>query len=316
MRHSSYVTRRQLELTDEEIAFLQPQAQAMFQPFAKASKYDPEKKQSFTSFLDEAQVDRVLQSDPRNAVKIKVLQGIAHPSASGEGKARTLETVLDDNTGLGLKHSSFGGIKVGSPTGADALLVGSASLGNQCKSIGFTSGQITIDVDLEAFMSGGNISLIELIMSVEQYCMFIRGNKGIFTPCGMSRTGQWADDTPQLTNAKVNQRDLKQDIRKAAKPMTAKLEALSELVQQGASKKAEYADLVAAAEQAHSFYQEVAGEIGDIVKAAGMKEGQVAKHQFEADLAERLGQLKLGSPLHTVLRGLGLDTGKNDDQGE
>ncbi|WP_274644335.1 hypothetical protein [Pseudomonas serbica] len=316
MRHSSYVTRRQLGLTDEEVAFLQPQAQAMFASFAKASKYDPEKKQAFTSFLDEAQVVRLLQSDPRNAVKIKVLQGLAHPSASAEGKTRTLETVLDKKTGLGLKHSSFGGIKVGSPSGADALLVGSASLGHHCKSIGFTSGQITIDVDSEPFMSGGNISLIELIMSVEQYCMFIRGNKGIFTPCGMSRTGQWADDAPQLTHAKSNQRDLAQDIKQAAKPMSTKLAALVQLVKQGASKKSEYAELVTAAEQAHSFYREVAGEIAAIVKAAGMKEGQVAQQQFEADLNERLGQLKLGSPLHAILRSLGHDTSPNDDQSE
>lgn len=320
MRHFSYVPLRDLDLTEEELAFLQPQAAAMFTSFAKATRYDQinaHKETSFSDFLDRPEVKRILEDDPLKAISVQVIHGIANPSALARaGKTRTLETVLDSGTGLGIEHSSFGGIKIGSPTGAEALLVGSASLGSQSKSIGLTTGRVSVDDDREPNMYSGGTQLIELIMSIEQYCMFIRGNKGILTPCGMSRNGQMADDAPALTHVQSSQRDLKREIRQAAQPMIPKLKAFVELLEEGASKKSDYADLVTAAEQAHSAYQSVAEEISGIVKAAGIKVGDVAKRQFEADMTERMGQLKLGGELNALVRGLSHDTSRNDDQSE
>jgi hypothetical protein len=303
MRHTSHVSLRQLELTNEEIAFLQPQAAAMFAKFAKATSYNPDDEPSFYNFLAQAQVERVLDRDPQKVIGIKVIHGLANPSANDTaGKARQLETKLDPG--------------IGNPSGADNMLVGSASLGNNCKSIGLTTGQLSLDIERDPMMSAGGVSLIELIMSVEQFCMFIRGNKGIQTPCGMSRGGQWADDTPVLTHAKTSQRDLMLEIKQAVQPVSIKLKAFADLLEKGVSKKSDYADLMTAAEQAHATYQAVTEEISAIVKTAGMKEGQVAKRQFEADMTERMGQLKLGGELNALVRGLSHDTGKNDDQGE
>jgi hypothetical protein len=317
MRHTSHVSLRQLELTNEEIAFLQPQAAAMFAKFAKATSYDPDDEPSFYNFLAQAQVERVLDRDPQKVIGIKVIHGLANPSANDTaGKDRQLETKLDPETGLGLKHSSYGGIRIGNPSGADNMLVGSASLGNNCKSIGLTTGQLSLDIERDPMMSAGGVSLIELIMSVEQFCMFIRGNKGIQTPCGMSRGGQWADDTPVLTHAKTSQRDLMLEIKQAVQPVSIELKAFANLLEKGVSKKSDYVDLITAAEQAHATYQAVTEEISAIVKTAGMKEGQVAKRQFEADMTERMGQLKLGGELNALVRGLGHDSGKNESNDE
>lgn len=316
MRHSSYIPLMDLELTEEEIAYLQPQAAAIYEPFVKATKYDPikaHKRETFSEFLQRAEVIKVLDEDPVKVLSMQVIHGIANPSPLATmGKIRTIETQVDTESGLGIKHSSYGGIKVSAPTGAGALLVGSASLGNRCVNINFSTGRVSVDDDRSPHIYSGNRTLLELVLSIEQYCMFIRGNKGIQTPCGIGRTGVWADDAPALTHVQTSQRDLKREIRQAAQPMALKIKELVELLKQGASKKSEYADLVNAAEQANSAFKAVSEEVSSIVKIAGMKEGQVAQRQFEADLADRLGQLKLGNSLNTLLRGLGHDTGAED----
>lgn len=321
MRNSSYVPLRDLGLTEEELAYLQPKAAAIFDKFVKSSRYEPDKegKKSFSDFLDRPDVKKLLEQDPRKVMGIKVIHGIVHPSATATaGKTRTLKTEIHEVTGFGLKHSSYGGIRIGSPSGAEWMLVGSPSLGGYCKSIGFTSGRISIveDNDCEPNMYTGGIELIELIMSMEQYCMFVRGNKGILTPCGMSRDGKFADESPALTHVQSSQRDLKREINVAAQPLVAKVQAFVKMLEQGASKKSDYADLVTAASEAHESFKAVADEIVGIVKTAGVKVGDIAKRQFEADMTDRMGQLKLGSELNALVRGLSHDSGMNDDQNE
>jgi len=319
MRHVMNVSVADLELTETEIAFLQPKAKSIFDEFDKATGYtkQPKTRESFSSFLARDEVKRVHKGDISTVIGLKVVHAVALADQDDlVSKVKKVETVLDKETGLGIQHSSYGGINIGNPSGSTNLLVGSASLGNYCKTIGFKPARVEFSSGDSPRMFCRNIELIELTMSLEQYCMFIRGNKGIHTPCGLSRSLYWADDAPALVPVIENKRNLKREVDQIIQPVSVKLQALVQMIKAGASKKAEYADLVDGASEAYSYFQAVAEDISKLVKSAAMKEGEVAQRQFQADMADRLGQLKLSSSLNTMLRGLSHDTGEKDVSGE
>lgn len=310
MRHTDRVYVRELGFTAEELAFLKPQAEAMLEPFLKKvvkGNYGSKEKK-FYDLIREKSAEELLGGDPIARLKIETLHAIAKAEPGSETNF-IQETELAES-GLALKHSSFGAMDVGNPSGLSHHTVGSPSLGNYHKSLTFKTASATLSDDSSPRLYGSARELLSLTLTLEQFCMMIRGNKGVLTPCGVSSTLHWADSVPNLTNAKVTVRDLEAEIWLAEMPLTRKIRAFTKLLEGGASKKGDYEALIQAAKEARAAFEAVLGDISAIAMEAGIKEGEIAQRQFQSDLNERLGQLKLGSGFTSMMHLLTQDAGK------
>ena len=307
MRHTDRVYVRELGFTAEELAFLKPQAEAMLEPFlTKAKKGDSSgKEKSFYSFVRQKSVLDLIGNDPIAVLQIETIHAITVVNPV-DGTNLIQETVLADS-GLALMHSSFGSMSVGNPTGLSDHTVGSPSLDNYHKSLTFKTASASLDDESSPRLYGSTRELLSLTLTLEQFCMMIRGNKGVFTPCGVSSTRHRADSIPSLTNAKVTKRDLEADIWQAAKPLIVKIQAFTKLLDGGVSKKSEYEALINAAKEARTAFKAVFWSISNIAMEAGIKEGEIAQKQFQSDLHERLDQLKLGTGMKALIRLIGSD---------
>lgn len=307
MRHTDRVYVKELGFTAEEVAFLKPQAEAMLAPFLKRAHkevYAGDKK-NFYDLVREKAVSEILRNDPIARVRIETINAIAKAEPKAEPKPLQ-ETVLAE-AGFALKHSAFGSMEVGNPSGLSNHTVGSPSLGNYHKSLTFKSASADVSEGSGPRLYGNGRDLMSLTLTLEQFCMMIRGNKGVFTPCGLEGTLHWADSVPKLTNAKVTERDIQAEIWKAELPLVHKIRAFSKLLEAGASKRGEYEALIQAAKEARAAFETVQETIMGIAMEAGHKEGQIAQKQFQSDMQERLGQLKLGSGFASMLRLLSQD---------
>jgi hypothetical protein len=310
MRHTDRVYVRELGFTAEELAFLKPQAEAMLEPFLKKATEDMYggKDKKFYDLVREKSVAELLGNDPIARLQIETVHAIAK-AEQGDESSLIQETVLADS-GFALQHSSFGTMEVGNPTGLNHHTVGSPSIGDQNKSLTFKTASATLSKESAPRLYGAARELLSLTLTLEQFCMMIRGNKGVLTPCGVSSTRHWADSVPNLTNAKVTVRDLEAEIWVAEMPLTRKIRAFTKLLEAGASKKGDYEALIDAAKEARAAFEAVLGGISAIAMEAGIKEGEIAQKQFQSDLNERLGQLKLGSGFTSMMHLLTQDAGK------
>lgn len=302
MRYVDSYTPAQLGLTEEELAFLQPEAEARFQAFAIKTGYNREDVYNPRKLFSDHTGQIKGKSAELDAITGTLLHALIY-SAKDEnvfGEVVT-ETKLDAE-GFGLQHSSYGAVSVGNPSGNSCFLVGSAALSQYAKSISINYARVyddrdgSLDVHAEAKRS------LELTLSAEQFIMMVRGDSGFKTPCGlMIRDGMRSDMPPSTNFDQHESKDFAAEINALTKPVAVLLSQLKALIDQGASKKGEYAAMVELAQQAAAEYARIAPAVLEMANAKGAQEGKRAHRQFVTEMNERLGQLNIDRTLSQLL---------------
>lgn len=303
LRYVDSVALHELGLTQEEIAFLLPAAEAEFAVVSAKIGYShaeaKAKRKSFTNYLSELSGKH---HDEAFAIKAQTLYMIVH---GGEAKTingnRVIETVLDAD-GLGLEHSSYGAVALGNPSGSHLSIVGAATLSQYAKSMKFSFASVHCDRDSKADLHPEASRLIELTFSSEQLSMLIRADKGVLTPCGLNLgDGHWTDLPPSTNYDRHGSVDFLAQVNALMEPLEGALNVLSDMIKKGASKKADYQAMIDQSQVAASEYAKVT----DTLLALGMEKGaqvsQTATRQFIAEMNERLGQLNLGHIMDELL---------------
>jgi hypothetical protein len=303
LRYVDSVSLHELGLTQEEIAFLLPAAEAEFAVVSAKIGYSHKdavaRRKSFTNYLSELSGKN---HDEAFAIKAQTLFSIVH---GGQPKTvngnLVVETVLDAD-GLGLKHSSYGAVALGNPSGSHLNIVGAATLSQYAKSMKFSFASVHSDRDSKADLHPESSRLIELTFSAEQLSMLIRADKGVYTPCGLNMgDGHWNDLPPSTNYDRHGSVDFLAQVSALMKPLEGAINVLQDMVKQGASKKADYQAMI---DQSHVAAAEYA-KVTDAILALGMEKGaQVsdnANRQFVAEMNQRLGQLNLGHIMDELL---------------
>lgn len=301
MRHVDSYTPAQLGLTTEEIAFLQPEAEARFDAFANKTGFNRDDLLNPRKQFSDHTSSLKGKTPELDAITGTLLHSILYPAAqAGQGEIIT-ETVSDEE-GFGLQHSSYGAISVGNPSGNSCFLVGSAALSQYAKTISINYARVYNDRDGSLDVHADARRNLELTLSSEQFIMMVRGDSGFKTPCGLSlRDGMRSDIPPSTNFDQHDSKDFTAEIDALTKPVSLLLEKLKNQIAQGASKKGDYAALVELAQQAVAEYERIAPAILEISNAKGAQEGKRAHHQFVLEMNERLGQLNISQTLSQLL---------------
>ena len=305
MRYVDIVTARDLGLTPEELAFLQPEAEHNFDEWSKKTEYDRSNKYNrqnpFSTHLESLRAPRFTAAD---AIEGSTLHHVLnYDPARNENGQLIVETSLDAD-GLGLAHSSYGAVSVTNPSGANDFLVGANTISQYSKSIVFNLARVDVDrghEDRPTLHSGVGRKL-ELALSAEQFILMVRGDAGFYTPCGVQiNTGHWNDTPPAMTFDRHGAVDFKAVLVDLLKGVEAELTTLRAMVANGASKKGEYAAFVEQSKRISEAYAKVVDEVLALGNAKGAAEGQRAQRQFITEMNERLEQLKIGQTVEELL---------------
>jgi hypothetical protein len=308
IRYVDSVSLHELGLTQEEIDFLLPAAEAEFAVVAAKMGYShadaKAKRKSFTNCLSELSTkDHGIDF----AIKAQTLHAMVYDSQvktiNGD---LVVETELDAD-GLGLKHSSYGAVALGNPSGSHLNMVGASTLSQYAKSMKFTFASVHSDRDGKADLHPEPSRVIELIFSSEQLSMLIRADKGVYTPCGLNlNVGHWNDLPPSTNYDRHGSVDFLSEVNALLKPLESAIEVLRGMIKQGASKKADYQAMVDQSKVAAAEYAKVTEKLLELGMDKGTEVAQEANRQFAAEMNERLGQLNLG---HVMAELLGLTQG-------
>lgn len=303
MRYVDIVTYRDLGLTAEEVAFLQDAAQAEFELFAEKTGYDNTNKYGrrdpFGTHIEGLKEPRFSVLDAINGMTLNTLLEY-DPSHHIDGD-RLVKTVLN-NEGLGLSHSSYGAVSVTNPSGAGRYLVGAHTLSQYSKSISFNFADVECRDDDNPRLHSRAGRRLELALSAEQFMTMVRGDAGVYTPCGVQlHDGHWNDAPPQTSFEASGSIDFKVMLGNMLAPVTTEIDTLRAMVAKGASKKAEYAAFVEQCKRISQAYAQVVDSVLELGNATGQAEGKRAHEQFVADMNERLSQLKIEQTVQELL---------------
>lgn len=305
MRYVDIVTARDLGLTPEELAFLQPEVERSFEAWAEKTGYDRSNKYSrqnpFSTHLDGLREPAFSAVDAIEGNTLHYL--ISHDPALSQNGQLIVATSLDAD-GLGLSHSSYGAVSVTNPSGANDFLVGANTISQYSKSIAFNLARVDVDRGHEdrPTLHAGVGRKLELSLSAEQFILMVRGDAGFYTPCGVQiNTGHWNDTPPAMTFDRHGSTDFKAELEDLLQGVEVELSALRAMVANGASKKSEYAAFVQQSKRISEAYTKVIDEVLALGNAKGAAEGQRANRQFITEMNERLEQLKIGETVEELL---------------
>lgn len=307
MRYVDSYTPAQLGLTAEEVAFLQPEAEARFQAFAAKTGYNRDDIYDTRKQFSNHTASLKGKTAELDAVTGTLLHAVIYIAMNANSQGEIVTDTQLDAEGFGLQHSSYGAVSVGNPSGNSCFLVGSAALSQYAKTISVNYARVYDDREGTLDVHADPRRNLELTLSAEQFIMMVRGDSGFKTPCGLSlRDGMRSDIPPSTNFDQHDSKDFAAEVDALIKPVSDVLAKLKDLIDQGASKKGEYAAMVELAQQAAAEYAKIAPAILEMGNAKGAQEGKRAHHQFVAEMNERLGQLNLG---HNLSQLLGLSQG-------
>lgn len=303
LRYVDSVALHELGLTQEQFDFLLPAAEADFAEVSKTIGYShaeaKARRKSFTNYLSELSGKN---HDEAFAIKAQTLFNVVHGGLANTVDGNlVIETELDAD-GLGLKHSSYGAVALGNPSGSHLSIVGAATLSQYAKSMKFTFASVHSDRDSKADLHPEASRLIELTFSAEQLAMLIRADKGVLTPCGLNLgDGHWTDLPPSTNYDRHGSVDFVAQVSALMKPLDGAINVLRDMIKQGASKKADYQALIDQSKVAAAEYAKVTDALLTLGMEKGSEVSQTANRQFVAEMNERLGQLNLGHIMDELL---------------
>lgn len=303
LRYVDTVSLHELGLTKEEIDFLLPAAEAEFALVAARMGYVHEnaktRNKSFSNYLSELSTKN---HDIAFGIKAQTLYGLVHQSQKKTiNGGLVVETKLDAD-GYGLKHSSYGAVALGNPSGSHLNMVGASTLSQYAKSMKFTFATVDAPRDGKAELHPESSRVIELTFSSEQLSMLIRADKGVYTPCGLNlNVGHWNDLPPSTNFDRHGSVDFMSEVNALLKPLDNAIEVLRGMIRQGASKKADYQAMIDQSKVAAAEYAKVTNALLELGMDKGAEVSQKANRQFAAEMNERLGQLNLGHIMDELL---------------
>lgn len=300
MRYLDTISPHDLGLSQEELDFLMPEAEARFSAFAKKTNFSRSESSQKKSFSDHVSGLKEPSTTLSQAIEAMTVHYLVRTTTARDGDI-DIPTVLDDD-GLGLEHSSYGSVSVGKPSGSDDFLVGSSALSQYVKSISFNLAKVDNHYADRPALHAGVGRKLELTLSSEQFIMMVRGDSGFYTPCGVQlNNGHWNDSPPSTNFDNHSSLDFEDKINELTQPLNEALLKLKDMIREGASKKGEYAAMVDQSKLASAEYAKVTDAVLAMGNAKGAEEGNRAHRQFVVEMNERLGQLKIGKTLNELL---------------